>query len=430
MSEYYELKFHPIAAELESRASDIIQALAQSNYSDEVLFTSQEQLIIEIISVENRIKQLRINQKVSKMRATELALKNKNDEGHLSESIKDKIKSLQSRADEIASEIKLLQYMHWLFRYIGDGIAWRAFGFHREIIRALGGKESIPFISNRENTDGEINFFKAIRDLGQEWLPVMHDITNCLRTADFSIFYQGKLIRIFELKIRQNQANKQDKPKIRRNERINRQIERLEKIFKYLETGDLGLLREEMAGGKSIRNTVYEKHNFDAISQAIDTARQQGYGYQEPEPGVLYLTWDVDNSSEIKAIEEAVKNHPQVFETLFTFRAITPRYNEFHLSLPNTAMDLPASDIVDILFSRVAVICMVNFKCLENYCLSKGIPLQIEQNSKGHIRLCVKSKSLVGEVKEGLWDRLLLEGLSMESFAELIKSIMDDQELH
>jgi hypothetical protein len=256
----------------------------------------------------------------------------------------------------------------------------------------------------------------------------MHDLTNSIRTADFSVFRNRQLVRIIELKIRESGSYKEEfeagfGPS---NPREVRQEERMQRIFSFLEDGDLGKLRSELAGGRSIQSKVPEIHNFSAISSIMKTARKNGYGMEEPQRGVLYLAWDLEKSSEHPAIEEATKNHLHIFDTLFTFRSIIPRYEANHLSLPITAMDLRANEMLDILFYRIAVMSFLNFKCIEQFCASRGVPLEFERKNGKVARILVKTKPHHGEVREGLWDRLQYEALSLDSFVGLIQSIMDE----
>lgn len=256
----------------------------------------------------------------------------------------------------------------------------------------------------------------------------MHDLTNCIRTHDYSIFHDGHLSEIVELKIRESgridilTAYSEQKLK----GRASRQMARLKKVLKYIETGDLGQLYPEFAGGRAIKSNVFEKHNFEAISDAIRAARRNGYGFSEPEKGVLYLVWHQNKSTVDEAITAATKAHSHIFDSIFTFRSISPRYDAYNLSLPITAMDLPVKDIIDILFGKVAVICIVNFSILESFCQEKGVPLSIEKNETGKTVFRVISKKFEGQVMDGLWDRVMLEGLSLKSFVGLVKDIINN----
>jgi hypothetical protein len=69
---------------------------------------------------------------------------------------------------------------------------------------------------------------------------------------------------------------------------------------------------------------------------------------------------------------------------------------------------------------------MVNYQCVEEFCRENGVPLRFQNTDPDGFRIIVESKLYPGEVLEGLWDRVLLEGLSLKSFSNLIKAIMNE----
>jgi hypothetical protein len=429
MKEFFEFSDHPLAVEIQKRASSVITMLDTNQYSIQALYDGQEQLLDELLWVEDNQRSTHDKLRMLNKEASEIALNAKQSKGNLSDDEKSTIKNIQLQASDLKIEISILKYGRWLFRYIGDGIAWRAYDFQRNIIRALGDKESVPFMSNKGGIDKERRFFRGIRNLGQDWLPLMHDITNCLRTADFSVFHAGELERIIELKIKgSKKGGGNTDHQHRLDRRGERQTKRAQNIIDFMETGNLGKLRSELAGGKYIYSEQYEKHNFAAISNVIQSWRETGYGFEELEHGLLYLAFDTAKRSEDQALREASEIHPHIFNSLFTFRSICPRFEENHLSLPITAMDLPSNDIIDILFRKTAVICIANYSCLEDYCKSKGIDLSIKKESDGSLNISVAIENGYVRVMEGIWDKLMLEGLSLETFAGLTQTVIENVE--
>jgi hypothetical protein len=400
--------------------------MAIRRYSTAALYSAQLAIIRDLLALEDNLRQCRTEATSLRARANKVALAAKGDGRPLSESEKHDATRLLDEASEYAFAVRLLRYGRWVYRYVGDVIAWRTYGFHREAIRALAAKEPVPFISKKEGIDKELNIFKAIRRLGPQWLPILHDLTNCLRTADFSVFKGRVLYRVFELKIRTStpETSPQALPKKRGDARQWRQQKRLEDIGEFMQTGDLGKLSPDLAGGRSIRTSIPERYNFPAISKAIRRARRSGFGVEQLEHGILYLAWDSNKNPIEEALRHARNHYPHVFDTLFTFRSINPRYKQYHQSLPITAMDLPPKDIVNLLFGEIGLICLVNFSCVEEWCHSNGVPLSFDRSRPGQLRIAVDMKPYPGIVAEGLWDRLMLEGLSLTSFTNLIQAIM------
>jgi hypothetical protein len=390
------------------------------------LYSAQLAILNDLLALEDTLRTSRDKASSLRHRASEMALSAKSEGRAVTDSEKERMRDLQDEAAEYAFAVRVLRYGRWLYRYVADGIAWRAHGFHREAIRALGSKEPVPFLSNKAGIHKEIDFFKAIRRQGWEWLPVMHDLTNCLRTGDYSVFQHGRPVRILELKVRQSPPAQAPELPTPRNKREARQAKRLKDVQEFMRTGDLGILHPELVGGRSLKTAALERHNYRALSKAIASARARGYGFHEPERGLLYVAWDGRTHPVDDALREAGQRHPHIFSTLFTFRAITPRFEGFHDSLPITAMDISHRDITDVLFGRIALMCMLNDACVEAFCRARGIPLTIHHDSPRSMRITVDSKPHGGEVREGLWDRLLLEALSLQSFTDLIKAIMDE----
>lgn len=428
MPEIHDYLNHPFISELHEAVSVIIQLLDRHNHNAKSLYVAQECLIDEIIALEQVARDLKTKAQVIRQRATELAKQSKRQHGQVQESVKTRTKAMYKQALEYDDGRRVLQYGRWLLRYVGDGIAWHAFGHNRRIIRALASKEPVPAIADLEGVVNVRKIFRAVRRLDRDRLPVLHDLTNCLRTADLSIFRDGHLERIMELKIRRGDpAKKREQPdEASLDDRSRRQEERRKRILSFLQSKDLGDLDPRLTGGQSLDSETLERHNFKAVSQAIARAREQGFGISSPDPGILYVAWSVDQTNVNTALSEAVTACPEIFHSRITFRSISGRFEEHEASMPITAMNLPADDMLDILFGRIGIVAIVNFAMLEEACSKLGVPFEIVQQEGGGFSVIVKAKNLEGEVLDGLWDRLMLEALSAESFAGLISTIIEN----
>lgn len=428
MREVYDYWGHPLMNEVGEAVSQIVRLLDRHKYSDQSLYIAQECLIDELVQLEAASREFKAEVSRLRQSAAEVALDAKDHQGRVPATVKKATKQLYEEAEGYEEARRVLQYGRWLLRYVGDGVAWHAFGHNRRLIRALASKQPVPAVADPDGMNSVRMLFRATRRLGREWLPVLHDITNCLRTADLSVFQDGTLFRIMELKMRKGQSSREsDEPRrIRHDDRAQRQEERLQQILKFMETKDLGDLDPDLAGGKALDSSMPERHNFDAISRAMKIAREQGYGLESPEDGVLYLAWDVEETEVDSALSEAKKEYPETITHGITFRSISARYEEHHHDLPVTAMALPADDVLDITMGRLGVIAIVNFSLLEKYCSDRGVPLKVHTRDDKGYSLRVESEAFDGEVLDGLWDRVMLEALSLESFTGLIRTIIDD----
>ena len=427
MREVYDYYGHPLLEDVHSAVSSIVRILDKYGYVDKSLYVAQECLLDELICLETAAREYKEKAQRLRKQASEIAVNAKDGSGRIPHSVKHETKALYQEADEYDEARRVLQYGRWLLRYVGDGIAWHAYRHSRRIIRALASKESVPAIADFKGLESIRKLFRAVRRLGRDWLPVLHDLTNCLRTADLSIFQGGYLVRILELKIRKGRSEDEysHQEQFHVDERSKRQEERLGRILHFMKTKDLGDLDPGLAGGKSLDSETYERHNFESVSKSMASARDRGYGFGSPEPGLLYVAWNVLETNIDIALSEAQVEHPEIFETKITFRSISARFEEYHQDLPITAMELSADDILDLIFGRIGVVAIINFKILERFCSEKGIPLSVESNVGGGFSLKVEVDGIKGEVWDGLWNRVMLEALSLESFAGLIRTIME-----
>lgn len=76
------------------------------------------------------------------------------------------------------------------FRCVGDALAWRVFGYERRYILALCRNESPGVMAGKAGLAAERERVdQAWRDDGR--FAIMHDLTNCLRIGDLTVFGSG-----------------------------------------------------------------------------------------------------------------------------------------------------------------------------------------------------------------------------------------------
>lgn len=101
--------------------------------------------------------------------------------------------------------LKAWQYEAFVFeraarqlRTVGDGLAWRTFGYDRRRILALSRNDSPGMMYGKEGLPYELGRVEALwRD--KEHFALLHDLTNCLRIADVSEF-TGDGVLLHEVK--------------------------------------------------------------------------------------------------------------------------------------------------------------------------------------------------------------------------------------
>lgn len=76
------------------------------------------------------------------------------------------------------------------FRSVGDALAWRVFGFDRRYIMALGRNQSPGVMAGRSGLAAERARMEQAWK-GDGLFAIMHDVTNCLRIGDMTVFGDG-----------------------------------------------------------------------------------------------------------------------------------------------------------------------------------------------------------------------------------------------
>jgi hypothetical protein len=85
------------------------------------------------------------------------------------------------------------------YRCIGDALAWRVFGFQRKHIVALLQNAPPGMMAGKEGLEAELaRVEQAYREDGQ--FALLHDLTNCLRIGDVTVFGNDGTFQTVEIK--------------------------------------------------------------------------------------------------------------------------------------------------------------------------------------------------------------------------------------
>ena len=76
------------------------------------------------------------------------------------------------------------------YRCVGDALAWRVFGFERRYILALCRNEPAGVMAGKAGLEAERSLVQSAREAGR--FAIMHDLTNCLRIGDVTVFGDGE----------------------------------------------------------------------------------------------------------------------------------------------------------------------------------------------------------------------------------------------
>ena len=392
------------APALVSAVTNIVRLLDRYSYNDKVLYIAQECLMSKLLEIEWQSK--RYKEKAKRLRI---------EADKLPPGEKQTIRSLKSKAISFDENKERLKYEKWLLRYVGDGIAWHAYRHSRKHIRALSDKDPVNSLGKPEKFIYHRRLFRGVRHRGNNFLPVMHDITNCLRTGDLTVFERGKRFKFHELKIFGPAGKSSQQQSLREG----RQALRLGRIRAYFETSQIRYLYPEYRRGKHVQAKLKEKYHFDVISRIMKKARTETFGCENPEEGLYYVAFDRLAKNEHEALRELQSKFPKAFESHFVRKLIDPYHDRDASVLPVTAMPLHADDILDILVGKIGVLTLINFEEIKGSCQRAGVPLEISVESGNTVVFVLKRRTQL-LITPSLWERILLEFLSVDSFGKLL----------
>jgi hypothetical protein len=99
------------------------------------------------------------------------------------------------------------------YRCIGDALAWRVFGFQRKQIIALSQSDPPGPMANKRGLPAELEALEQARADGK--FAILHDLTNCLRIGDVTVFDNDGTHKTIEVKTDPNRRSPAQERKIK-----------------------------------------------------------------------------------------------------------------------------------------------------------------------------------------------------------------------
>jgi hypothetical protein len=99
------------------------------------------------------------------------------------------------------------------YRCIGDALAWRVFGFDRKQIIALSQSDPVGPMANKRGLPAELETLEQARADGK--FAILHDLTNCLRIGDVTVFDHDGMPSTIEVKSDPKRRSPAQKRKIK-----------------------------------------------------------------------------------------------------------------------------------------------------------------------------------------------------------------------
>lgn len=205
-----------------------------------------------------------------------------------------------------------------ILRSIGDAIAFTY--IPKWDIKPMALKESPGFMTGKEGLRRELSILRTLFKADE--IAILNDLTNCLRHGDITVvsYYPPILLEV--------------KKKSALNQRGRKQVERLEKLSRYLHTDEIvGLYGENNPAimrrrGAHAPEVEYSLQMTHLILEAYET----GSAFTEVEKGVVYYVEAASAHSKLSEVIQRLNSQP-IAILLNTAKYISHAYYPFTLSI-------------------------------------------------------------------------------------------------
>jgi len=258
---------------------------ANPNGSHVDCLTVQETLIQKITYVE---RQIRKKKEAIKNLKKHLGSQ---DTVHLN---KEEAKRAKEKIDKYQFQIDEYQELASRFREVGDALAFSY--INKWDIKPLVFKETAGALLGKKGARLERKILRGAFATGH--IALLNDITNCLRYGDITLLKGGKFM-ILEAK-----SGK------RWTERDQRQFDKTDNIFRYLQTDRTQKLYK--IEGEFRRHALHsqEIHYRNRMTELVSKALADGNAVEEVECGLFYMATTQFNPVILTTINEKLKGQP------------------------------------------------------------------------------------------------------------------------
>lgn len=146
-------------------------------------------------------------------------------------------------------------------RQIGDGIAWRAFGYDRAVMRLLSQRATKQHMS-AEGTVHELQEWARTFD-GNEGIAILNAVTNVLAVGDITVAKQDGSGEIIEVKSSKGKSR-----------RVTRQKQKMREVVKLLNFGRGEIEAKELT---ILRFDTSPENDLKALLDLLDRASNEGW---------------------------------------------------------------------------------------------------------------------------------------------------------
>ncbi len=307
------------------------------------------------------------------------------------------------------------KYLLYLWRCFGDGLVFK-FISKWNLKRFLYEVDS-PEIKQRSGyihgKDGVEHELALLIDAIKNNVPaVLCDLTNVIRHGDVCLLGASDPV-VIEVKSSSN-----------RNKRVERQLDAISRLHKYLEedVGDVG----GVEGMRRVEVHGEEHHHGEAFNRALELSNDRPYAKLTPEKGLYYIALNTECEKDFNEVFRGIEN-PIIY---MLNQAKTERrwdnYYPFVLSIKDPA------NLYRFIAGKVYVFVAINCAVLKEMASEIGYELEVSDFEN---EAFIFSKAVAGcdepfraIVSEHFSGRLGLEFMSLRWFFENEKRLLLDME--
>ncbi|OCH51869.1 hypothetical protein [Vibrio sp. ZF57] len=318
---------------------------------------------------------------------------------------------IERRKESIAGN----KYLLYLWRCFGDGLVFKfisKWNLKRFLYEADSAeiKQKSGYIHGKNGIDQEL---ALLMDAFKNNVPaILCDLTNVIRHGDLCLLGDSDPV-VIEVKSSKN-----------RNKRVERQLESINKLQKYLEedVGDVG----GVEGMRRVELHDEERHHGEAFNKALELSKDRPYAKLSPEKGLYYLALNTEYEKDFAEVFEGIEAPIVYMLNQAKTEQRWDNYYPFVLSIKDPV------NLYRFIVGEVYVFVAVSSVVLKEMASDIGYDLEISEfKNEGF----VFSKSLTGcnepfraIVSEHFSGRLGLEFLTLEWFFENEKKLLGDME--
>lgn len=307
------------------------------------------------------------------------------------------------------------KYLLYLWRCFGDGLVFK-FISKWNLKRFLYEADSAEIkqkSGNIHGKDGLEQELDLLMDAIKSNVPaVLCDLTNIIRHGDLCLLGASDPV-VIEVKSSKN-----------RNKRVERQLESISKLHKYLEEdvgnvgGVEGMQRVELHGE--------ERHHGEAFNQALDLSKDRPCAKLSPEKGLHYIALNTEREKDFDEVFEGIEAPVVYMLNQAKTEQRWDNYYPFVLSIKDPV------NLYRFIAGEVYVVIMISSIVLKEMASDIGYDLEVsELENEAFIfsrplNDCDEPfKAIVSEHFSG---RLGLEFMTLEWFFENEKKLLGDME--